>query len=209
MPHQAPACRGHAFRGRACRVAVVALALVTLAGCMTGPRVRTDFDPRADFSNYSSYAFYEPLAMEQSGYSSYLSDNIKASIRREMDARGYAFDETDPDLRVNFQGIIREETDVYSVPRTDVRYYYNYRAQAYVAVPFWYDETRVSEYTEGTLTVDLVDADQNNLVWTGAAIGRVTQSTPPERAAAADRAISAIFVEYPYVAGSGALQLPR
>ena len=176
--------------------------MVLLASCATGPRVRTDADPAADFSKYATYAFYEPLAMEQSGYTTYLSDRIKASVRREMEARGYRFDSSDPDLRVNFQGIIRERTDVYSMPRSDVQYFYSYRARRYFAVPVWYDETRVNDYTEGTLTVDLVDAERNHLVWTGDAIGRVTQRTPQERVQAADAAIAAIFMEYPYTAGS-------
>lgn len=178
------------------------LVLAMLASCATGPRVRTDADPAADFSKYATYAFYQPLAMEQSGYTSYLSERIKASVRREMDARGYRFDAAGPDLLVNFQGVIRERSDVYSVPRTDVQYFYSYRARRYFAVPVWYDEARISEYTEGTLTVDLVDADRNHLVWTGDAIGRVTQRSPQERAAAADQAIAAIFMEFPYTAGS-------
>lgn len=176
--------------------------VVLLASCATGPRVRTDADPAADFSKYATYAFYEPLAMEQSGYTTYLSDRIKASVRRQMEARGYRFDPDDPDLRVNFQGIIRERTDVYSVPRSDMQYFYSYRARRYFAVPVWYDETRVNDYTEGTLTVDLVDAERNHLVWTGDAIGRVTQRTAQERVQAADAAIAAIFMEYPYTAGS-------
>lgn len=193
---------------RTCRALFASVALLLLAGCASGPWVRTDHDPRADFSRYSSYAFYEPLAMEQSGYSNYLSNSIKSSIRREMQARGYVFDETDPDLLVNFQGIIREQTDVYRVPRMDVRYFYNYRAEAYVAVPVWYDEARINDYTEGTLTVDLVDADRNHLVWTGAAVGRVTQRTPQERIAAAAEAITAIFEEFPFTAGSGMPVVP-
>jgi len=178
------------------------IALVMLAACATGPRVRTDFDPEADFSRYRSYAFYQPLAMEESGYSSYMTDRIKAAIRREMDARGYVFDDTSPNLRVNFQGIVREKTDVYSVPRTDFQYFYSYRARRYFGVPVWYDQTQVSQYTEGTLTVDLVDAARNHLVWTGAAIGRVTQRTPQERAAETDRALASIFLQFPYRAGS-------
>ncbi|MGY0798808.1 DUF4136 domain-containing protein [Lysobacter sp. A286] len=193
---------------RTARGLAVALALFTLVACSTGPRVRTDLDPEANFAAYQTYAFYEPLAMEASGYSSYLSAQIKTSIRREMEARGYRFDPADPDLRVNFQGVIRERTSVYDVPRSDVRWFYSYRARSYVAVPVWYDETRVNQYTEGTLTVDLVDADQNRLVWTGDAIGRVTQKTAPERIMAADRAINAIFAQFPYYASGTAAPMP-
>ncbi|MEP6634969.1 MAG: DUF4136 domain-containing protein [Luteimonas sp.] len=185
------------------------IGLVVLAGCVSGPRVRTDFDPEADFSRYHRYAFYQPLAMEESGYSSYMTDRIKAGIRREMDARGYVFDEQAPDLRVNFQGIVQDKTEVYSVPRSDVNYFYNYRARRYFGVPFWYDETQVSQFREGTLTVDVVDAARNRLVWTGAAIGRVTGRTPQDRANEADRALGSIFMQYPYRTGSGEGHFPQ
>ena len=182
---------------------LAACSIAILAGCATGPRVTTDFDPEADFARYKSWAFYQPIAMEQSGYSTFITERIRADVRREMEARGYVYDETSPDLRVNFQGIVQEKTDVYSIPRSDVQYFYSYRARSYYAMPFWYDQTQVNQYTEGTLTVDLVDAARNRLVWTGAAIGRVTRKTPQERNADVDRAITEIFLRYPYRAGSG------
>lgn len=188
---------------RACRWLLAVCSLVVLAGCATGPRIRTDFDPEADFSRYQSWAFYEPIAMEESGYSTFITERIRSDVRREMEARGYAYDEASPDLRVNFQGIIEDRTDVYSVPRSDFHYFYSYRARAYFAVPFWYDETQVNQYTQGTLTVDLVDAERNRLVWTGSAIGRVRDRTPQERAVEVDRAIAEIFMRFPYRAGSG------
>ncbi|MDQ3056463.1 MAG: DUF4136 domain-containing protein [Pseudomonadota bacterium] len=191
------------FRSTATRWLAIAALLSLLAACATGPRIRTDYDPEADFGRYRSYAFYQPIAMETSGYSTYITDRVKTNIRREMQARGYTYNETSPDLRVNFQGIVEERTDVYSMPRVDYQYYYSYRARSYVAVPVWYDEAQVSRYTEGTLTVDVVDAARNRMVWTGDAIGRVTQRTPQERAAQVDRSITDIFAKYPYRAGSG------
>lgn len=199
----------HQLPSRAFRSVCVLLALFLVAACATAPRVRTDMDPRADLSRYSSYGFYEPLAMEQSGYTTYLTDQIRASIRREMDARGYRFDPANPELRVNFQGVVRERTDVYTMPRSDIGYFYNYRHRSYVGFPMWYDQTQVRQYTEGTLTIDLVDAARNHLVWTGSAIGRVTQRTAQERAAAADGAIASIFARYPYRAGSAQPAMPR
>ena len=184
---------------------VAALGLLAmLAGCATGPRVRTDYDPSVNFGQYQTWGFYSPIAMEESGYSSWISERVKENVRREMAARGYRYVESNPDLQVNFQGVVRERTQVWSMPRTDYHYFYSYRHRAYYAVPFWYDETQVSNYTEGTLTVDLVDAARNRMVWTGAAIGRVTRATPQEKMLEVDQAIAAIFSEYPYRAGSAA-----
>lgn len=193
---------------RTSRWLVAAVLATLLAACATGPRVRTDYDPTADFGRYNTWGFYSPIAMDESGYSTWISDRIKDNVRREMDARGYRYVDKDPDLQVNFQGIVREKTDVWSVPRTDFQYFYSYRRRAYFAVPVWYDDTQVSQYTEGTLTVDLVDAKRNRMVWTGAAIGRVTNKTPQQRMAEVDTAIASIYAQFPYRAGSGAVNPP-
>lgn len=179
-------------------LAWLAVLALSLAGCATGPTVRVDADPQADFGRYRTWAFYEPIAMEAHGYSSYTTERVRAAVRREMEARGYAYDPAAPGLRVNFQGIVEEKTDVYTVPRSDFQYFYSYRARSYVAIPVWYDEAQVSRYRQGTLTIDLVDAGLNRLVWTGSAVGRVTKKTPEERAAEIDAAVAAIFAQYPY-----------
>lgn len=185
------------------RGGVLLMLAALLSACVTGPRIRTETDPEADFSRYRTWAFYEPIAMEEnSGYSTWITDRIKTDVRSAMGARGYTYDAKSPDLKVNFQGIVQERTDVYSTPMVDYQYFYSYRARRYVAVPYWYDQTQVSRYTEGTLTVDLVDAQRNRLVWTGDAIGRVTRKAPQERLQDVDRAIFEIFQRFPFQAGS-------
>ena len=42
----------------------VILASALLAACATGPQVRTDHDPTADFSQYRTWSYYSPIAME-------------------------------------------------------------------------------------------------------------------------------------------------
>lgn len=183
---------------------IVAAACVMLVACATGPQVRTDYDPTADFTQYKTWGWYSPIAMEQAGYSSWVSERIKANVQREMEARGYRYDAAAPDLRVNFQAAVQERSDVYSMPRSDITWAYSYRARSYVSVPIWYDETVVSNYTEGTLTIDMVDAAKNRMVWTGDAIGRIApRRTPEERAVDVDASVMAIFGKYPYQAGSG------
>ena len=127
---------------------------------------------------------------------------IKDNVRKGMEARGYRYVEASPDLQVNFQGVVQDRTDVFSMPRSDIQWFYNYRRNSYVAVPVWYDDTQVSRYREGTLTVDLVDARRNRMVWTGAAIGRVVKKTPEEKMAEVDQAINAIFLQYPHRAAT-------
>jgi len=182
---------------------LMAAAVLLLAACATGPRVTSDVDPSANFGQYRSFAFYSPLAIEGQGYATLTSGRTKDAARRQMEARGYVYDETSPDLWVNLNAYMQEKTDVVNTPEVDYDYYYSYRARRYVSVPYWRDRTDVYTYTEGTLNVDLVDAKQNRLVWTGVAVGRVGRTKPEERGAKIDAAVAEIFLRYPYRAGSG------
>ncbi|WP_394696327.1 DUF4136 domain-containing protein [Pseudoxanthomonas japonensis] len=182
---------------------MMAAAVLLLASCATGPRVTSDVDPSANFGQYRSFAFYSPLAIEGQGYATLTSGRTKDAARRQMESRGYVYDETSPDLWVNLNAYMQEKTDVVSTPEVDYDYYYSYRARRYVSVPYWRDRTDVYKYTEGTLNVDLVDAKQNRLVWTGVAVGRVGRTKPEERGAKIDAAVAEIFLRYPYRAGSG------
>jgi hypothetical protein len=182
---------------------VLLLCTALLAGCATGPRISAEADPRADFSQYRSFAFFSPLAIEPEGYSSASSERMKAAARAQMESRGYVFTSDKPDLWLNINAYTERRTDVSTMPTVDYAYYYSYRARGYYAVPYWRDRTDVHRYTEGTLNVDLVDAAQNRLVWEGIAVGRVSSKTTPEqRDASIDATMADIFARYPYRAGT-------
>ena len=178
-----------------------ALALL-LAACASGPRISSEVDPEADFGSYRTFGFYAPLALEKEGYATPTTDRIKAAARSQLEARGYAYAGSDPDLWVNLNAYLQQRTDVSTVPTVDYSYYYSYRARSYVAVPYWRDQTNVREYTEGTLNVDLVDRRKNRLVWEGIAVGRIARLKPAERDARIDATVAEIFARYPYRAGS-------
>ncbi|MFN3703150.1 DUF4136 domain-containing protein [Thermomonas sp.] len=183
--------------------ALLAAVTLGLSACATTPLVRTDYDPTADFVQYRTWGFYQPVAMEQAGYSSWISDRVREDIRREMEARGYRYAAEGADLLVNFQGVIEDKTAVWQIPRSEVEWFYSYRHRSYIAVPIWYDETQVSHYRQGTLTVDLVDGKRNRMVWTGSANAPLTPGGKPEqRLAGIDRTVAAIFAKFPHRAGN-------
>ena len=187
------------------RIAAWCMALcgvLLLAGCATGPQITTEADPEADFSQYRTFAFYSPLAIEREGYSSALSERMKAATRAQMESRGYTYTEGKPDVWVNINAYTQRRTEVTSMPTVDYAYYYSYRANRYFAVPFWSDRTDVRRYTEGTMNIDIVDVARNRLAWEGIAVGRVTSTKDAaKRDAQIDTAIAEIFANYPYRAG--------
>ena len=184
----------------AVRLALLLL-VALLAGCATGPRITTDSDTSADFSAYRTFAFYEPLAVETKGYSTPSSQRMKSAARREMESRGYVYDEAKPDLLVNINAYINERQDVISTPQLQFRTYYNYRYNSYVQSAFWADRTDVYNYSEGTLNIDLVDALAKQLVWEGIAVGRMANTKPAQRDTRIDSTIGEIFAQYPHRAG--------
>ena len=177
------------------------LLVALLAGCASTPRVSSDMDPNADFSKYRTYAFYDPLAVEAKGYETPSSAIMRDAVRRQMDARGYVYDANSPDLLVNINAFLERRTDVSSVPEMQYGMYYSYRHNAYFAVPYWGERASVRRYTEGTMNIDLVDADARRLVWEGVAVGRMARMQPAERSARIHSTIAEIFARYPHRAG--------
>jgi len=179
------------------------LALVLLAGCATGPQITTEADPEADFSQYHTFAFYSPLAIEPDGYTTPSGERMKAAVRSQLESRGYTYTTDRPDLWVNINAYTQQQTDVNVMPTVDYAYYYSYRGRGYYVVPYWRDRTDVYRYTEGTINVDLVDVARNRLVWEGIAVGRVGRvKDVAARDLRIDRAVADIFAKFPYRAGT-------
>ena len=186
----------------ASRLLLLLCSLTLLAACSSSPRINTESDPTVDLSRYRTFAFYSPLAIEQQGYSTMTSMRLRAAVRTQMEAHGYAYSEERPELWVNINGYLQEKTDVSTMPDVDYDYYYSYRAGAYVAVPYWRDRINVRRYTEGTLNVDVVDARERRLVWEGVAVGTVGRLDPQRRNALIDQTVSDMFAAFPYRTGA-------
>ena len=188
----------------AARLVLMLLALL-LAGCVSNPQYSFDTDPQANFANYRSFGFYAPLAAEDKGYSTPSTKAMRAAARREMEARGYVYNESAPDLLVNINAFITERTDVvdYGGYMGYGYGYYGYRGGYYGYPGFWGGDTYVRNYKEGTLNIDLVDARGKNLVWEGIAVGRLSNLKSIDRTARINTTIAEIFAYFPHRAGGG------
>ena len=128
-----------------------------------------------------------------------------------MEARGYT-KSNDPDLLVNFNAILQEKTDVRTTPTpTYGMGYYGYRGGFYD--PWggygYATETHVSQYTEGTFNIDLVDAKRKQLVWEAVGVGRVTEKALQELEERVNAGVAEFFSTYPFVAGSSTPVAPE
>lgn len=178
------------------------LLILLVSGCATGPKIKSDYDRSVDFSEYRTYGFFPRLSIEDRDYSSIYGNVFRDAISREMDARGY-IESDDPDLLINVSGRLTEKTDVRTT--TDpFPTYYRYRAGFYQP---WYGygygtRTHVSQYTEGTVNVDVVDADEKKMIFEGVGVGRLRENRTSEQIRAAiNSAVARMFEGYPATAG--------
>ena len=180
------------------------LAMSAMATGCASDNIRSDYDPSADFSQYSTFNFFDDAGPESTNYQSFFSKYMVAAITREMELRGYTRS-NDPDLLVNFNAILREKTDVRTTPAPRHGGYYGYRGGFYDPwMGYGYaQETHVSQYTEGTFNIDLVDARKKKLVWEAVGTGRVSQKALEELEEKVNEGVAKYFAKYPFTAGSG------
>jgi hypothetical protein len=186
-------------------VAVVG-SLFVLSACSSVPDIYVNQDPSADFSRYNTYGFESRLGTDRdSGSQSLVSTYFRRAVSKELEARGYVYSDN-PDLSVNFFVNTEEKIRSRSVPTSGG--YYGYRGGYYDPWGGYGGgyETRIDQYTEGTVNIDLIDARNDQLVWEGAVVGKITKEVRENLEATVNAVATEVFAVYPYIAGSNEIQ---
>lgn len=172
------------------------LALLLLCGCATTPKTFSTADPNVDFNQYRTFGFLDKLSTDNEEYESMVTNFLKVAVAQEMSLRGLDY-APDPQLQVNFYIHTKEKIRSRSVPTTSA--YYGYRNPYYGGMGGYGTayETQVTQYTEGTLNIDVVDAQSRKIVWEGTAVGRITDEVLNNLEEKIDGAVKIIFKEFP------------
>ena len=153
------------------RLLLGAMILLLLGACAATPRVSVIRDPQADFSRFASFGFREPLGTDrEDSTGTLLSRTLENAARVELESLGYVFDSENPDLELNFFVETREVIQGRRGPSFGVGYGYYHR---HYGVWSGY-ETDIRQHTESTLHVDVVDVEQNQLIWEGISVERLS-----------------------------------
>lgn len=172
------------------------IALLLAAGCASGPTIRSNLDPAADFNQFHTFGFFQPLSTDREGYQSLISQQLVASTQRELEARGLQRTDSNPDLLINFSANLDQRLRVTQSPSMTPRNTHpNWRGR-YRTWPS-YQQIDVRQYTLGTVVIDVVDASQRQLVWEGLATSRVTQSTMDNIGPVLNSAVTDIMRDFP------------
>ncbi len=179
------------------RNAMLCLAtLVLFASCASKPKIHSVHESGVDFDSYETYAFLDSLTPEGQEYQSLVGKYLKESISTELKAVGMteASSADAADVLIGFNISTKEKIQSTSSPSM----YYGYRGgYGYTWGAGYGTETRISQYTEGTLNIDVVDAAQKQLVWEGVAVGRLKESEIKDLRTDVSTVVNMIFAEYP------------
>lgn len=144
------------------------LFLFILSAC-SSIRVNSDYDSRADFTQYKTYAFHKS-GIDKVQISGLDKKRILRAIDNELSLKGMTKSET-PDLLVNIFTKEREQIDVNQF-NMGWGYGWGWGWNPYL----WGGNTYVSSSTQGTLYIDLIDAKKKELIWEGEGIGVLTEN---------------------------------
>lgn len=147
-------------------------AAVFIAGCAPSVTVNYDYDTEYDFAPLKIYAW---LPIKSTGQVSELRiRRFVNAVNNQLQSQGYTLNAENPDFLLAIHGATKEQINV-----TDWGYGYGPRWGA-----GWgggYRDVDVSQWTEGTIFIDIVDAESRQMVWRGTAQTEVEEGLSPDK----------------------------
>ena len=189
------------------RVLALALGCALLPSCAS-VRIDSDWDPAVDFSKLSCWSWKSP-PQKRTGRVRYDEDGpfagrVRRAVERTMKNRGFTKLQTgEPDFRIDFFLVVEDKTDVTAVnnyygygPGWGWRYGYHsgwgYGPQGFGT------QVVADQYKQGTLILDIVSPDTNQLIWRGSASARLADNPKPQKSQARiDDAVQKILDRFP------------
>ena len=177
---------------------VILSGIALLVGCASGPRIVTNSAPDFNLADYRTFSFLQPLGTDRDNVRTLLSTHLIDATTRELELAGLRRDDGNADLVVNFFVSTRETISTRSTPSSGMSMHHGRgRYGTWRGYSMSMSTTTVEQRTEGTISVDVIDRALNQLVWEGAATGRVTDSVRQNIEQVAHDAIADIFKQFP------------
>jgi hypothetical protein len=152
--------------------------------------INSDYDKKVDFAKYKTFAFYK-TGIDKVEISDLDKKRILGSIDEQLTAKGMTKSET-PDLLINIATKAEKNLNVNQFS-AGMGYGWGFGWNPYFGMNSGY-----STSTEGTLTIDFIDASRKELVWQGVGIGSLTQNTN-KKDANINEFVTRILSQYPPV----------
>ena len=169
---------------RVSKLFLIPVWMLLMVSC-SSVRVTTDYDTQVDFAKYRTFAFYK-TGIDKAPISDLDKKRIMRAVESELLAKGMR-KSSSPDVLVSLFTKSRERINV-----NDNRF-----------GGFWYpwyygpNQMNVSQYTEGTLFIDLLDAKKKELVWQGVGTGALRMTDVRRKERRIKEFVKEIMAKYP------------
>lgn len=176
----------------------IMIACLALAACASSdPKVIANSAPNFSITNYQTFGFLRPLSTDNGTVRTLTSTHLIEAATRELEMSGLQHSSDKPDLLVNF--VVSSRDTIRTRPSSSVGVHHGGgRYGTWGGYSMSMSTTEVVQGTEGSIDVDIIDASRNQLVWEGAAVGRVTDSSRKNLRTTLDQAVTDIFARFPY-----------
>lgn len=155
---------------------LLGLCLLLISSCAPAVDVTTDYDRSTNFSRYQTFSFYQDRPAQPrdaaTNFNTSLDLYLRNAIRQSLANQGLRYDSSNPDLKVAYDVSVNVDTEVntnYAYPPGfgyGYSYWYGYRYNyGFNRFPTTY--RTINQYREGTVVVDLINPETNELVWRG------------------------------------------
>jgi uncharacterized protein DUF4136 len=156
------------------RNAALVFALVPLMGC-SAATVSADFNPAFDFADFRSWMWIDdaPRVNDVRIASDIVAGRIRSATEAVLEEKGFRLVTSNPDFEVGWMASVEDRVNYNTYNTAHPRGRYG---------TYWTSQTVATPYTEGTLVIDVFDADNQELVWRGIGEGKARFDRDPEGA---------------------------
>jgi hypothetical protein len=167
-----------------------------VAACESGPSVITNAAPGFSLAGFQTFSYLDPLSTDNGNVRTILSNELIDATTNELELAGLRHVDRGGDLLVNFVVTTRETLQTRPSSGASI-HHGGGRYGTWGGYGMSMSTSEVVQRTEGTVGIDIIDASKRQLVWEGAATGRVTDQVRNNRAEAINVAVRDILAEFP------------
>ncbi len=165
----------------------------------------TDMSQDVDFSKYKTFGWGKAeISVSSPAYKSGLiSSKIKKEVKNEFEKHGLVYSKRNPDLLVSYETFTKEKEQLSAGAYGGYPYmmrgmyggFFPYM-WGYPYMPYGpYGPGQMYYYTEGTLVIDITDANTKEHIWRGLVKGNVSDVKALQKSIS--KGVKAIMKKYP------------
>jgi hypothetical protein len=175
---------------------LILLPTLFLAACSSSPQNTSMTAPGVNLANYQTFNFVQYDQSPDQPYESLELTYLRQATQRQMERRGFTLSD-EPQLAINFSIDTQEKLQTRTIPRTGYGMGYDPFYDVYVDDWYMTHETRIDQFTEGRLDIDLIDVAARRLIWQGSTKGRLSKKDMQDVQGTLTEAVAEVFLDFP------------